>query len=249
MKEAELAAGACCRAGDLVVEENETAICLVRPPGHHAERGAGMGFCLLNNAAVATRHLQSAGAGRVAIVDIDVHHGNGTQEVFWEDGSVLYVSIHQWPWYPWATGSLYEAGTGDGEWKNVNVPLPAGSGDDVYLAAMTRVVDPVVSAFDPELIVVSAGFDAHERDPLSLMEVTSPGFGVMGAVLAEMAGRLCAGRMLVVLEGGYDPVGTSTSLAAFVDALWWGGERVLSSSSFPPVESAAAFHLPRLELA
>jgi acetoin utilization deacetylase AcuC-like enzyme len=152
-----------------------------------------MGFCIFNNAAVAVRAAQADGVGRVAIVDFDVHHGNGTQDIFFEDDSVLYVSLHQWPFYPGTGGPAEQAAT------TVNVPLAAGSGDGEYLRAFDRIVVPAVAAFDPELVVVSAGFDAHERDPLAEMRVTE-------ACFTELA-RRCAGlapRVAAVLEGGYN---------------------------------------------
>ncbi|HEY8201482.1 MAG TPA: histone deacetylase, partial [Actinomycetota bacterium] len=201
------------------LEGADRSFCLVRPPGHHATATRPMGFCLLNNAAVGAASALGRGVDRVAVVDFDVHHGNGTQEIFWRDPQVLYVSIHQWPWYPWYAGALEETGAGDGEGANVNVPLPAGSDDAVYLAAMDRIVDPVVRAFGPELLVVSAGYDAHTRDPLSSTEVTTSGFARIAGRLAGLAAEVCEGRMVTTLEGGYDLEGLSTSFVVTMRAL------------------------------
>jgi len=188
--EAALLAAGCALAA---VERGGFA--LVRPPGHHAPPDRAMGFCLVNNIAVAARFAQAElGLDRVAIVDWDVHHGNGTQDIFWDDRSVLFASLHQWPFYP-GTG-----GPDDGNETTVNVPLPAGAGDDEYLRAFGELVEPAIRAFEAELVLVSAGFDAHVYDPLAGMRVTVDGFRELARRSAALAPRVAA-----VLEGGYDP--------------------------------------------
>lgn len=213
------ASGACLGAVRAAIAEGVRSFCLIRPPGHHAERSQAMGFCLLNHAAVAAAQALELGARRVMSLDFDVHHGNGTQRIFWDDPRVLYVSLHQWPWYPWRTGALEEIGGQGAEGTNLNIPLPAGSGDDVYLAAMSRVVAPAGRAFRPELLILSSGFDAHRRDPLAMMNVTEDGFGrlVLAAVL--LAEELCQGRVVATLEGGYDLQSLGGSFVATVRAL------------------------------
>ncbi|WP_394827175.1 histone deacetylase [Pendulispora albinea] len=193
-------------------------VALLRPPGHHARPAQAMGFCLLNNVAVAAAHARARGLSRVAIVDWDVHHGNGTQEIFYRDPSVLYLSTHQYPFYP-GTGAADERGEGEGQGFTVNVPLLAGGGDGVYRAAFERVILPVLEAFAPELVLVSAGFDAARRDPLAEMELTSQAFGWMGKALAAQAKTSAQGRIALVLEGGYDLVAMEAGLAAAIDGV------------------------------
>jgi acetoin utilization deacetylase AcuC-like enzyme len=191
-------------------------VALLRPPGHHARPARAMGFCLLNNIAVAAAHARARGVGRIAIVDWDVHHGNGTQEMFWRDASVLYLSTHQFPFYP-GTGDVDETGEGDGKGYTVNVPLTAGGGDAVYATAFERVVLPVLEAYAPELVLVSAGFDAAARDPLAQMELSPDAYGWMARGLARTsASAPAAGKMALVLEGGYDLVSLEAGVASAI---------------------------------
>ena len=176
----------------------------VRPPGHHAEHGTAMGFCYFNNIAVAVEHLRRRhGLERLAIFDFDVHHGNGTQHLFEDRGDVLFVSVHQFPFYP-GTGAEGERGWGAGEGATVNVPLPAGTGDDGYRRAIEGVVEPAIRDFAPQMLLVSAGFDAWRYDPLGGMRVTGEAIADWGRRLAELADESCQGRLLATLEGGYD---------------------------------------------
>ena len=189
-----------------------------RPPGHHAEKTTAMGFCFFNNAAIAARHAQERhGAERVAIVDWDVHHGNGTQDIFWDDPSVLYCSTHQMPLYP-GTGAKDETGAGN----IVNAPLSAGTGGDEFRDAFLSRVLPAIDTFQPELIIISAGFDAHHRDPLAELNLTEDDFDWATAVLMEKAQRWSDGRLVSLLEGGYDLHGLAFSVGAHVRRLMKG---------------------------
>jgi len=195
------------------------AFCAVRPPGHHAEPSRAMGFCLFNNVAVGARYAQRRyGLARVLILDWDVHHGNGTQAAFYDDPTVLYVSLHQYPWYP-GTGSRDEVGERPGEGFTLNVPLAAGRGDDEYLKAFDERIAPAVRAFAPDFILISAGFDAHRDDPLAGMRVTEEGFAAMTRLVASWAADSCEDRIVSCLEGGYDLDALGRSVEAHVAEL------------------------------
>jgi acetoin utilization deacetylase AcuC-like enzyme len=210
-------AGGAVQAVDEVMTGAVTnAFVAMRPPGHHAERARAMGFCFFNNAAIAARHAQKKhGAERVAIFDWDVHHGNGTQDIFWADGTVLYGSTHEAPLYP-GTGSLSE--TGD-HGTIVNAPLRAGDGTEAFREAVETVILPRIDDFAPDLIVISAGFDAHWRDPLASLNLTESDFAWATQKLMNLADRHCGQRIVSVLEGGYDLEGLSKSVAFHLDAL------------------------------
>jgi acetoin utilization deacetylase AcuC-like enzyme len=199
--------------------EARRGFALVRPPGHHAEASRAMGFCLLNNVAIAARALEAdEGVERIAIVDWDVHHGNGTQHLFEAERDVLFVSLHQFPFYP-GTGAAQEMGSGPGAGFTVNLPLSAGCGDGEYLSAFDAIVLPVLREFGPEILLVSAGFDAHERDPLAGMRVSTGGFAAMAERLRTAADDLCDGRLALLLEGGYDLEALGESVSAVLDRL------------------------------
>ncbi len=220
LEAATLAAGGVLAAIDDVVSRRlDHAFCSVRPPGHHAEAGRAMGFCLFNNIAIGARYAQRRhGVEKVCIIDWDVHHGNGTQHSFEEDPSVLYVSVHEYPHYP-GTGSAEERGVGRGKGTILNCPMEAGCGDEEYLSVFGKTVAPSVRAFGPDLILVSAGFDAHRDDPLARMEVTEAGFGGMTAVVRDLADLCCAGRLVSALEGGYNLPALAHSVEAHLQAL------------------------------
>jgi acetoin utilization deacetylase AcuC-like enzyme len=215
-----LAAGAAIDAVERTMSLQHTStLAMVRPPGHHAEEAHAMGFCLFNNVAVAAAHARHAlDAKRVAIVDYDVHHGNGTQHIFERDASVLYVSTHQYPYYP-GTGAAGEIGVGAGEGFTVNLPLESGGIDADFHHVFDRVALPVLRQFAPDLILVSAGFDAHERDPLATMRATEAGFAAMTMALRRVADETCRGRLALVTEGGYDLKALDASLEAVVHVL------------------------------
>jgi len=216
---ARLAAGAAVGAVDHVLDAGggARALAMVRPPGHHAERNRAMGFCVFNNAAIAAAHARARGLARVAVVDYDVHHGNGTERSFYQDPSVLYVSSHQFPFYP-GTGAADEIGSGKGAGFTVNFPMDAGSTDADY-ERIWAAVAAILRQFRPQLILISAGFDAHADDPLGGMRVTTPQFGRLTAVIAEAADRCCEGRLVAVTEGGYDLAALAGSLRLVIDVL------------------------------
>lgn len=215
---ARLAAGAVLALADAVVAgEVDNGFAFVRPPGHHAERARAMGFCLLNNVAVAAEYLrQKYGVERVLIVDWDVHHGNGTQHIFEDDPGVLYLSTHQYPFYP-GTGALEEVGHGAGRGFTVNLPLPAGAGDAEFALVFERVVVPIAEAYAPDFVLISAGFDAHYRDPLAELRATERAFRHMARCLIGVARRCAGGRCVAVLEGGYDLTALVAGAAAVLE--------------------------------
>jgi acetoin utilization deacetylase AcuC-like enzyme len=223
-----LAAGAAIQAVDHALDRAAAAFALVRPPGHHAERDRAMGFCLYNNVAVAAAHALARGLDRVAVVDIDVHHGNGTQWMFYDDPRVLYVSSHQFPFYP-GTGAADEVGRGAGAGFTVNVPLEAGATDADYDLVYRTAIVPAVERFSPQLLLISAGFDAHARDPLASMRVSTVGYA---AVVRQLKQAAPDGSIALVTEGGYE----LTALAACLEAAF----AVLDGSAIQdPAEAAA----------
>lgn len=227
------AGGVLALADAVMAGEVDNGLACVRPPGHHAEADQAMGFCLFNNVAVAARHLQRRHhVERVMIVDWDVHHGNGTQHLFDDDPTVLYLSLHQYPFYP-GTGSLHEVGRGPGVGTTVNLPLPAGCGDAEYQQLFEAVVAPVCRRFAPQFVLVSAGFDAHLRDPLGGMRMTDDGYAAICRLLLRVTADVADGRCVAVLEGGYDLTALAGSVLRVVDEL--GGERLTE-----PLPTAAA---------
>ena len=195
------------------------AFCAVRPPGHHALMDKAMGFCLFNNVALAARYIQKKhGLAKVLVVDWDVHHGNGTQAMTYADPTVLYFGIHQYPFYP-GTGAAEEKGEGEGLGFTVNVPLPAGSGDAEYRKAFEEVLAPAARRFRPDFVLISAGFDAHANDPIGGMKVTAGGFADLTRIVRRVAAASARGRIVSVLEGGYDLKGLAASVEAHLRAL------------------------------
>ena len=203
----------------VMTRDIDNGFALVRPPGHHAERNRAMGFCLFNSAAIGAQYLREKfGLKRVLVMDWDLHHGNGTQHSFYDDPHVLYMSTHQYPYYP-GTGAAEEAGRGPGEGYTVNLPMPAGCGDAEYLELFHTVVEPICRQFEPEFVLISAGFDAHARDPLGGMTVTAEGFGLMARLLLRVAREHAQGRCAAILEGGYDLEGLQSSTRRVLDEM------------------------------
>jgi len=197
----------------------QNVFCALRPPGHHAERNAVMGFCLFNNVAIGARYAQKVyGVGRVAIIDWDVHHGNGTQDIFYNDKSVFYFSTHQYPFYP-GTGNRDERGIGDGEGYTWNIPMHAGSGEKEYIDAFKNEILPILDGYRPDLVMISAGFDAHKDDPLANINLTEQSFTLLTSMMRETAEKYCNGRIVSVLEGGYNLQALARSVEAHVKQL------------------------------
>jgi len=222
---AKLAAGGTLAAVDAVMAgQVANAFAAVRPPGHHALPDRAMGFCLFNNVAVGARYVQRRyGVERVLIVDWDVHHGNGTQDIFYNDSTVLYFSTHQYPYYP-GTGSAGETGAGAGKGATINAPLMAGAGDREIIEAFRQLLIPAVDNFRPQFVFISAGFDAHKDDPLAHLQVTEAGYQALTRIVLELAERYAQGRVVSVLEGGYDLGALARSVTAHIEELMTHGQ-------------------------
>jgi acetoin utilization deacetylase AcuC-like enzyme len=232
------AGGACALAEALLTGGERTGFSCLRPPGHHAERATAMGFCLFANVAIAARHaLDALGAERVLVVDWDVHHGNGTNALFHDSREVLFVSIHQWPFWP-GTGELTDVGEGDGEGYSINLPVPAGTGEAAFLSLVEHIVVPVARRYRPDLILISAGYDAHRHDPLGGLALDTSSYGGMSARLRALGDELGA-PVGAVLEGGYDLRATAESVAETMAALA-NGAAPAEVARHPLTEDAAA---------
>ena len=235
---ARLAVGGMCNAVDSVVKgEVKNAFAFVRPPGHHAEANRAAGFCLFNNVAIGAMHaIRRHGMERVLIVDWDLHHGNGTQHSFYEDPRIVYLSTHQYPYYP-GTGGLGEIGRGAGKGYTINVPLRSGPGDAEYLRVFRRILKPVALEFRPDIVLLSAGFDIYFKDPLGGMKVTPHGFGCLARVLLDVAEACCGGKFVVVLEGGYHIEGLTQSIKVVLNEM--AGTTRIPEAELAAVDQAA----------
>ena len=231
---ARLAAGAAVAGVSYALDQHSPAMAFVRPPGHHAERDRAMGFCLYNNAAIAAAHALSRGLERVVVIDYDVHHGNGIQSIFYDDPRVLYISTHQYPFYP-GTGAASEIGNGAGTGFTFNIPLEAGAGDADLDLMFRRLVLPVTMAFQPQLVIVSAGFDAHVDDPLGGMRMTVDGYGTLTRLIYRFALEHCGGRFVIITEGGYHLPALEACLE---EMLVVGAEQDLDLQEIMPVPGA-----------
>ena len=240
-----LAAGSLCDAVDCVMAGKVgNAFALVRPPGHHAEFDGAAGFCIFNNIAIGARYaLKMPGIKRILIVDWDLHHGNGTQRSFYADQRVLYFSAHQYPFYP-GTGSLQENGVREGLGYTVNVPLGRGQGDAEYTRIFKKVLEPLALAFRPDLVMVSAGFDIHLRDPLGGMKVTPAGFAKLTRILMNIADRCCGGKLVMTLEGGYNIEGQAQSVRAVLKEM--NGETIVPDGELAVTEDGADRSIDRV---
>jgi acetoin utilization deacetylase AcuC-like enzyme len=254
-KTAMLAVGGVLTAAAAVADgEVQNAFAIVRPPGHHALPDRAMGFCFFNNVAIAAAWLTRVrGVRRVLILDWDVHHGNGTQEIFYESPQVLYMSTHQFPLYP-GTGWLDETGVGAGSGFTVNAPIPATCGDPEYLTIFDHLLMPIARQFNPEFILISAGFDCHYRDPLGMMRVTEDGFVAMLRRLKRLAGECCGGRIVAALEGGYDLKALADSGRAVIDELGREADEPLipvddADRALPIIQRAKYFLAPHWKFA
>jgi acetoin utilization deacetylase AcuC-like enzyme len=213
------AGGAIAVGGAVWDREAKRGFALTRPPGHHATPNRAMGFCLLNNIAIATEYLlKERGAKRIAIVDLDQHHGNGTQDIFWQRGDVLFISLHQYPHYP-GTGNVHEIGSGSGKGTTANFPMPPMSGDQAYLTVMKEAIIPLLDRFIPEMILVSYGFDTHWRDPLGSLLLSASAYGDLITTLCEWVDENAEGRIALILEGGYDLLAAGACTQAVVASL------------------------------
>jgi acetoin utilization deacetylase AcuC-like enzyme len=221
--------------GESALRAPHSAFAFVRPPGHHAEPGRGMGFCIFNNVAIAAEYaIEKYGVKRVLIVDWDLHHGNGTQHTFYDRPDVLFFSSHQFPHYP-GTGNFDEVGSGKGEGHTVNAPFPHGFGDSEYLSVYNRILKPIALEYKPELVLVSAGFDPYVKDPLGGIMLTAEGFGAIASIVRDIAERTCKGKVLLTLEGGYSPEGLHEGVRAVLNA-FVGSQKTVQIPAAPAAE-------------